>query len=408
MVFIISIRSYQKFEHPLVAASSLWLVISFLCLINLFKIDYSDEVILILAVMLFSFFIGGVLYTLSLRTITIWESPYDNKSSSFRYTLFFTLATVSIIILISEEVPIILSLIQGASFLDIVIENEGVQTVETSGLMGLLHVLLVFPVVYLSSPVCSALIFSDFPHKKTAITLNVILVALTVIHHGGRLMLIMFCVSYLASYLIHKRKLVIEKRVKRSLLYLLIATFLLLIVISSSRGIEDVYKSFYAYFICDVVVLDGFLNTALSRLDTDFFLSLNGFFYPIAIFLKFFNIPYPTGYENAQLVRTALEENWYFIPAYDHSVNAFVPAGGYLYIDGGYLAEVVFLILVGFFCCKKYYAMESNLNIKTCSVYILLLLAILLSFMKLYSSSYQYVLAYLYMTFLFNTKTKNT
>ena len=171
--------------------------------------------------------------------------------------------------------------------------------------------------------------------------------------------------------------------------------------VSISRGIEDIVGSFYMYFVCEIPVCNEFLISNIYTKHTMGYFSFNGFIYPIVALLRVIGHVPSEMYSYAQTIRNFIESNWIFIPDYGHNINAFLPAGAFLYIDGGFIFEFIVMFLSGFITQACYEKMNYEKNQKNIGVYLMVVIAILLSFYRYYLTSYQYVIALIYVLLLY-------
>ncbi|TGE39735.1 oligosaccharide repeat unit polymerase [Desulfosporosinus fructosivorans] len=394
--------------HPVILFNGVWLVIFIL-----YKIDYlnftilTDHSIAILLIMIF-FFPLGVLLGLKnrYRVKRHGRLSYVMSTYEFREKLFWALCILASIVMLIDELTIIIRLIQGASFYDIMRDASGKGTVEISGsLQVLLYLFVVYPVSYLVSPICAVKFINGSQNKYRYLAINLIIVALSVAHHGGRKMLFLFGISYILAYLIYGKKAQTSRKTKWFVVIILVLLVVIMNEISVSRGIDDVGTSFYAYLTCSPSLMQTYLSSSIVSSQRLFgFFSFNGFVYPIMILPNYLGIKSPAIYQTTQTVRFFIENSYVPIGGYSHNMNAFLPVGAYFYVDGGFAFEIIGMVLYGMLAGYLYKKVLKNRDEYNCSLYIFVCIGLILSFARFYFTSYAYAFAFLYVCFLFKKR----
>ncbi|MCC8173663.1 MAG: oligosaccharide repeat unit polymerase [Odoribacter sp.] len=408
---------HKKYEHPACLFLITWLFIFLLYNIQLFRInELSDQQFWILFIMVTGFFIGTIIYDaiignkyhkhLEYAFSEDFEGTNDNEQNAtqLRELLFWCFCLISIVVMLVDQIQIIISLLGGSSFRDIMAAADGKHTVEYSGSVQVaLYLFIVHPMSVCSIPICAVEFFRRTEKRWRYIILNLVMVSLAVVHHGGRNSIIVFAICYLITFTLMGKKIQISKRVKKIFAALICILGFFIISITASRGIEDTWLSFYAYFICCIPLSQIYLGYSFVAANKTYgFFSLRGFFYPLYALLSKFGIGYPTDYTKAVTIANIVEDNYVSIGDY-HSTgtNAFLPAGTYFYIDGGYFFEILGMIVYGFICAYTYRLQERTGEAKHTALYILIAYGLVLSFARLYFSSYHYALSLIYILFLF-------
>ncbi|MBM6880000.1 oligosaccharide repeat unit polymerase [[Clostridium] spiroforme] len=405
-IVVITFLLNKKIYNPVFLFSLTWTLVLFLATINLYDIKYSDNVFIVILIMLISFPLGSIAYSTlkNNKNILTCLEKTSQRVYEPKKIIFLSLCVFSSLILLIDELEIIRLILRGANYIDIIVQSGGAQTVEISGLKGLIYIFIVYPIVYASSPICAIEVVSGSKDKLIYLLINIILVILNSAHHGGRIGILFFVIAYIFSFLIYNKKFYLSKITKRIIILFSIIGFALIMWLSKSRGIENIWESFYMYFVCNIPVFDGFANNPAFSSHTWGFLSLNGFLYPVMALVRVFGLSVPATYMYTQTIRQFLESNWVYISSYGHGVNAFLPAGGYWYIDGGYLLEFFAIFITGMMCKKSYIDLCMKFDKRKCAIYLLVVTGILLSFIRYYLTSYQFVLALFYLLFLYKKK----
>lgn len=403
----------RRFDHPAFLFTAIWSFIFLLLLLQLYEIPISVKVIDILIVMIIAFPLGSYFCTAKkqrrIHNSNVVNS-LGNSGLGYQVTLrkkaFWAICLFSIVIMFIDEVTTIATIARGASFLDIIESTGSVNTVEMSGYKALLYVFVIYPATYFVSPICAIEVLSNNSRKVPYIALNFVMIFLSVMHHGARLMIIVAILVYIFALYIFDKRVHVSKTMKRILAIAIVFAIIAIVWLSSSRGIEKVWDSFYIYFVCEIPVLENILNSNIYSGHTLGFLSFNGIMYPVFTLLRLIGIPSPNLYSYTQTIRKFLEADWIYLSTYGHNVNAFLPAGGYLYIDGGYIGEFIGMFLTGYMCQSIHHKMLAKRDFKTISIYLLLIVSILLSFFRYYGNSYQFVIALVYLLFLYSKQSK--
>lgn len=410
LVSILNYLSEKKFDSPSFAFLTTWGIVLFLFSLQFYKLQISSTTTLILIVMIVSFLLGVTLQKeMNSRNSRFYlGSSVENNGKVYNVQLkkkfFWVACIVTISVMLIDEIEIIISILSGKTFLNVIQDAGSAHTIEISGFKAMLYIFIVYPATYFISPICAAEIFSGNSRKLPYITVNLAIIILAVMHHGARLMVIVAIAVYLFTMAAYGTKIVIPSKVKKTVLIMVIIAVIAIVKISVSRGIDDVWGSFYMYFICEMPVCDGFLKSSLSSIPTRGYLSFNGIIYPLVALLKTFHYTPSEMYIHTKEVRDFLESNWIFVEGYNHNVNAFLPAGAFPYIDGGFIFEAIVFFLTGFVVERQYEKMIANKTQKNVAIYALIFIAIFLSFYRYYLTSYQYTIGLIYIMLLYDSK----
>lgn len=403
---------------PTVIFNIVWSIILILFNLQLFEtIKISDEVVLVFFIMIFCFNIGAILYNLYKNkhkgnvVFKIGErvinAPGDYK---LRKWIFIIFSAITIFVLLIDEIDIIKNLLSGKTFSYIMQVANGKGTVEINGTFKVLaYLFIVHPMCYAISPICAVETLVN--KKKSYLLLNIIIIALAVAHHGGRIYIISMLVCYLVvakrnNFDIKSKIKKIVSKLKYALVILI--SLLIFIIVSDSRGIEDIWLSFYAYLICCIPLSSIYTGSILSNYiaTTGGMLSLQGLFYPLFVVLNYVGVKSPKCYLDSFDVLNLIENNYVSIGNYSSTgINYFLPAGMYPYIDGGFFLEIIIMLVLGYVLSAYYRSVKINNNEKNVAAYSIMFLGIVLSFMKLFTQSYGYFLGLFYLLTIFYKKT---
>lgn len=405
----------RDWSHPIVLMFGIWTFVLLLYNLQVFKIlPPTTEIIGVLAVMLGGFLTGCIFYHLikmarSRRLVASCDAGLVGRGGEkagggrLREALFFAFCVVASLVMLVDQLHIIQSIMGGASFTDVMRAAEGKGTVEISGTVQVsLYMFIVHPITACVSPICAVEVLSRRAGRLKYLAINLIIVFLAVFHHGGRNAIIVMCLSYLLAYmLMSKEGISIPRKVKTAFSIGGALACVAVFALSSSRGIQDIWLSFYAYFITCIPLGQQYIDVSHLLVDNTLgFFSLQGITYPLFSVLSFLGIQPPALYDMASTMSSYIEAN--YLPIGDYSVtgmNTFMPAGAYPYVDGGYPFEFLFMVLYGCLSCYLYqrrrYAGEKHK-----AIYVFWAYGLILSFCRLYFASYSYVIGLILMMFV--------
>ena len=398
MYFFIGRKAY----HPIILFNGTWLIVFWLYKLKIINfIEISHQTILILLFMIICFPIGCLFgEKLSNRFNT---KNYIPEKISLRRKIFWIICAVTIIKMFYDEMDIIVNVFNGMSFKQVVALAEGKGTVEIKGFSVILYIFFVYPCTYFISPVCANIVFSkEEKNKIYYLLVNLLVVFLSVMHHGGRNAIFVFIICYTVTFFMKKKKVHMRKKTKFAIFIFLIVSIFLIVGISSSRGISDVGESFYAYFTCALPLAELYLQYPIvNGAFLGGMLSFNGFIYPILLVTNYFGFALPQSQVTVISIKEIIEYNYLSIGDYSLKMNAFLPAGVYMYIDGGYVFEIIGMIVYGIVVGYIYHLTKIKNNDRINAVYVLLALGLVLSFTRFYFTTINYSLAFLYLLFLY-------
>ncbi len=406
IVFFTYFFCKKKIYHPVILFNGVWLIIFALYELKLIKfIEISEKTFFILLFMIIFFPLGSIVGGKIAEKMSLQKKDSDDikKTVSLRKTIFWFICIVTIAKMLYDEFDIIINVLNGVSFKSIMAEAAGKSTIEIKGLSVVLYLFFVYPCLYFISPICANIVFTkEEKNKLLYFLVNIFVIALSVMHHGGRNAIFLFLISYGITFLMKKKKTYFSRKTKLSVILFLIVALILISNISDSRGINDLWKSFYAYFTCSIPLTE--LYTSFPIIQNAFLggvLSFNGFLYPIFAILNYFGMELPQSQVLALNIKTIIEDNYLSIGDYSLNMNAFLPAGTYLYIDGGYVFEIIIMFIYGMFSGYIYQKARLQANTKTNVIYVFLTVGFILSFTRFCFTSVHYALGLSYLLFLF-------
>lgn len=408
LVYIVIIYRRRDWAYPSALFVGVWAFILLLYSLQIFRIlPPTPEIIAVLAVMLVAFALGSATFSLA----GFERVPRKPRATAalfadlrqIREILFFVLCAISAVVMLVDQFQIIRSVLAGASFSDVMRAAEGKGTVEISGPVRVtLYMFIVHPITACISPICAVEVLTRKNGRLRYLIANIIIVFLAVFHHGGRNAIIVMGISYLVAYAILKSgRIAVSRKAKVSFVVFGVLGIISVFSLSSSRGIQDIWLSFYAYFIADIPLGQQYLQASHFIIDHTWgFFSFQGFFYPLYSVLGFFGISPSHLYEMSTIMSDYIEAN--YLPIGNYSVtgsNAFLPAGAYPYVDGGYIFEFIFMFVYGYASAYLYKKQRFG-GPKDKALYVFWAYALVLSFCRLYFTSYSYFVGMLLIIFV--------
>ena len=414
-ILLLALLVGKDWSHPVVLMLGVWAFVLLLYNLQAFQIILpTTEIVGVLAVMLGGFLVGCVVYYIfhMVRNrrfaMDFGDDPANMReeeveSGRLREALFFVLCAVASLVMLADQLHIIQSVLGGASFTDVMRAAGGKGTVEISGTAKVaLYMFIVHPMTACVSPICAVEVLTRREGRLKYFVVNLIIVFLAVFHHGGRNSIIVMCLSYLLAYaLLREGGVDIPRKVKIAFILGGVLACVAVFALSSSRGIQDIWLSFYAYFITNIPLGQQYLAVSHFIVGHTFgFFSLQGITYPLYSALAFIGIQPPDLYDMASTMSSYIEANYLSIGDYSATgMNTFMPAGAYPYVDGGYIFEIVFMALYGFVSCYLHQR-RGCAGERGKAIYVLWAYGLLLSFCRLYFASYSYVLGLFLMMFV--------
>lgn len=186
------------------------------------------------------------------------------------------------------------------------------------------------------------------------------------------------------------KRIKLTKKQKRTIILISIALLGGVFYISSIRAFQAIGQSIYIYLVAALQNLDVRLDEITqSDMYTLGIASFNGFInQPISILKAILDFDYGKWYKNVDEILSSVEI--FKSIGGDIEMNAFVTPIWYLYLDGRYFGICIGMMVYGFFVEKGRLACCKNHNVRTDSIYALLLLGVLFSMVRIQFASYAY------------------
>ena len=291
-------------------------------------------------------------------------------------------------------------LLSGNSFY--MMAHNGIATQEATGIRVYLMIFLVYPTIALVSPVCAVEFVSDSKNNKLYLLINIVIVALASLDHGGRVYLFNMFVSYVFTYIIFGKKIYFSHKQKTFLLLLVTVLVTITVILSFSRGIDNLWKSIYLYLTCTVPHLVSRLEQPLFRESITFgVFSLRGFIYPIYLIFHFIGIitNEPRVLTVVENISKAIEQDAYI--GTNVSTNAFLPMAYYFYIDFRMIGTILCVLIYGGVVGKYYNKAKATLSNKYIAIFLMLMYGLLSSYIRFSFKAYQYAVGFVYLLLIY-------
>lgn len=405
-----SLSRYKKIMHPIVLFEGLTCLIIFLYSLKLRNYyDISERSFFILALTIVLFPIGFGLASKYKFVIDRRASNIENMDSSYelRKAFFVLISLITIITLLYFDYNIILKVLSGKTYLQLTVEGE--ESLGAEGIMIPIVMFIVYPTTYIVSPVCAIEVLKKNKNWKLYLIINILIVGLVVVDHGGRNSLIQALIAYLTVYyLIHSRGNDSKKnlsffkdrrRNRRMILLLLVSAIVVFVDVSISRGIENLGLSAYTYLTCSIPHMEARLDYFPNH--TYGFLSIYGFISPFLSLFRGIGIisSYPLIIQRVQAINSGLEIT---IPIGNNVwCNAFVPSAFFFYLDLGFIGVIIGLMIYSYGIGRSYNNMVNCNNSKNLAIYTFMIVGLMLSYIRFPFRSYHSAFGLIYLLIIY-------
>ena len=263
--------------------------------------------------------------------------------------------------------------------------------------------MILTPMVTVIHPVAAYYFLNSDNNKqryKLLIVSLLILIFSSIAGGGGRLGFIYYFGCYLLSFLVANKNNEVSKdtikKYKKIVMLILIVGVLFVIAFTTVRtGAGNLIKQVYTYFALPPTLLSVWLpeikNIEYTYGMTTFF-GLHSYFFRVldTIGLDFL-IPeiYNNSYTN--IINAEIFKSVGFGIG-----NAFVTPIYYFLLDGGYLFVCVASLFLGYIVSKAYQKLEKNINVKSFTIYALIMYGIFLTFMRVQTAIPAYIISFIF------------
>lgn len=388
--------------YPAFVCNLIWTLSVLMCILpgsGYYSPGTLSTVIMLLFLMIFPF--GCFFGEKYIITIGKRNNYRIYKKYSLRSKLFIILCFFAIAVLIAQDLIIIRNLITGLSFHDLA--RLGITTEAHSGIMAYVMIFVVYPVVTIASPVCSVEYFSGGRNKNVFFLINVALVALSALDHGGRVQLFFMAVCYIFGACLYGKEFKLTQKQKIWVYLILISLGVLIIILSISRGIDDLWESVRLYLGGSIPHMEARLQQSdFSAEHTLGTLSLRGFIVPLMLILQFIGLASGNGHKYllAEKLSVLIEQDT-VIGSNGVRTNAFLPAPYYFYIDWGLIGVAIGTFVYAFILGRIYKNAKQMPSKKSYALYLLMIYGLIFSFIRFPFKTYQYAVGFVFLMFIY-------
>ncbi|SFG64082.1 hypothetical protein [Oribacterium sp. WCC10] len=408
------IVSSHNLFNPNLFMYGIWTVIVGLNCLHMFGInDVSEEAYLMVLLGIIGYFIGELI-AISARNIyfIIDNDSFYNRTFVINYRLIYGLCYITIALLLIDTLIAANHLMSGLSFTQVRLwltetyeGNANPIFSRRSYIEQVFRILIVAPFQMALNPLCAIDFFFGERNRKL-LWFTIIIQGFSIISGGGaRFGIIILALSFAVTYSIFKcknislnRELVSYKR--RKMMRFIVVGIILVGIITTQRTSVRLVEEAYFYFALCLPLLSIWIPAIETLPHTYGMVSLFGITRIPFLILDRLGIYSSPVYADAYnyIVQANTFKN---VASGIRVANSFVTPYYYLYIDGGYIAIVVGMMMIGLFANRCYRNVMEWFDYK--SVYLILLVDIGLfySFIRLELTATNYFLALLALPLLF-------
>ena len=412
---IFACKVERKWYNPATVTLIVWAVIMFLYELKMFGIyNVESSTYETISMGLVFFFIGCLLSTAEKRRIVFKKNRADVRiEENINYRLLKILGIIVFLFFAEEAVETLILARSGVSLFDIRTSLQGYADYSFSdnlyvlrSKIGPLYTWVILP-VYNAMLILTCIDIFAGKKDKFLIALSVGCLLLKSLKEGSRVALFTFVIYLIFSLAIYGKKINLSAKAKKRIKSIVIIAVVIMVIISNiriSEGQKTLFEEIYLYFTCCVPLWDHWLSSFISS-GTDFTYgatSLYGIIQFPATILTFLCGHTLDWYKAGQLSIQATEQ---FIQvrdaAYSYKSNAYTTMFYYFYKDAGMLGIAVGSLLFGFISTSVFKRLKVEMKVTIQSkrlvyVYLLLIQAMVLSFVRVYFSIASYSFTFLY------------
>ena len=384
LIFVVSRYLDKSIIRPSNMFVFVWLFISVLFSFKYIEYNNPDNfTYLLIFIGVISFFIGGR-----------FSSNATKKADKFDIDIRKVLALqiITIIVYIPETIDTIGDLMAGQTLEDVRIRSGEVS--ESSGVIAILKNFILTPFLFLSYPITAYIFLTNKAKgrkKMLVLIFSMIIVAISVLRLGGRSPILFFLVNFFVVWYFYKNTIVISRSVKRVMLIVVSVMVSSFVYASISRGIEDLPRSFYHYFVGCIALLDNGVKSVFFHTE-----GIATFSSPISTIDTFWRF---IGGDELPAMKLILWINNYIEETInvgvDCNMNAFYSLFFWFYLDYGIAGVVILCFLYGLLSDSIYKAAIVNRHFVTIVIFSLIVQGVVFSFIRFQFSTFYYFMAFL-------------
>ena len=378
----------------------LWGALFFLYKLNLFDYNLiSERTTMVFYLQIIFFSLGSYLERYVPR-IKKRDRKQENKFNAI--IVFYILSIITIVFLFFSSILVIKSvLLNGYSFWESK-QNGDVLENSYTGFALILQFYVVSPFTLIISPLSAAMIFSDQYNinKRTIFIINLIIVFLHTMQHGGRNVLIIFLTVYIIAYFLHEHRIMTISFKKFAIYIIGFFAIYFFLQITSMRGINNFWESQYFYFVGSIPHLDALINPIKSQDYTFGGVSFYGIIHFFTFLLKGFGIisGNSPGLLKIESVLHAADATVYI--SMTKTMVAHVGISYAFFNDLGFIGVGIGNFVYAIYCTRAFRLARKNFDIYYVAEYLFLMYTIAMSFIRFYFVNTSVVLGIIYLMVL--------
>lgn len=402
MIFLISglllvFLTSRHLDKSMIRPSNLFVVVwlSISVLFSLKYIDYdnpSNYTYLLIFLGVLCFVIGG---RFSIKP----RARMERYEIDLRKVVVLQILTI--ILYVPETIDVIRDLISGQTLEDVRIKSG--EENGSSGLIAIFKNFVSTPFLFLSYPITAYIFFSNKTKsnkKLLVLLLSMIIVAISVLRLGGRSPILFFLVNFFVVWYFYKDVVVLSRSVKNVMFLVVSMAVISFVYASISRGIDDLPRSFYQYFVGCVALLDnGVKSVNFHTEGIATFSSLITFF---DTFWRFIGGDEVTAMHVISWINNHVEET--ISVGKDCNMNAFYSLFYWFYLDYGIIGVILLCFLYGILADSIYKAAIYNRHFITIVIFALIVQGVVFSFIRFQFSTFYYFMAFLIIPLIIKRK----
>ncbi|WP_302950611.1 O-antigen polymerase [Holdemania filiformis] len=427
MVFILFLTFLQEKNvyHPAFIFTGVWVLIVFLTTLKLYELNETSVwayTVIFLGVL--CFFAGcQVRNKFKIRIpklkfpffSSFFSGPEKAESCELRYKLlipFYGFVAVVTAVLASSSIMLMLN---GYTLEQIRFTYNNIEmgTVIKSGFMYRIEMYVIQAAEFAAVALLPVVLTDRRKREKKILALE--LIVFLVLHlfvTGARSFIIdvvvIFGIYLMMNMSLRKRFMDYFAKIKKIPIFLIMGGAFALVVYATllRKGEGGVLRDLYRYFAISGPLLDIHLEISASNsVFTHGWTLLNGLLRPPLSLLHSLGVPFPIGAQQAIDLVNA-NNDFYFVGG--GKANSFVTVFYYFYMEFGMVSMIALSFWYGTWTQGRYLNMKRNPDRRNQAVYLLIAIALFLSFVRSFLSAYRYVYAFFILMIAFSKNKKAT
>ena len=414
LIAIFAYKVEKNWYNPATVFFSIWAVVLFLYSLKLYGIyDVDGTTYVTITLGLFCFFIGYMVGAARKRQTVLIQRNHNQVKEYINYRLLKICGVLVFSFFAEEAIETLVLVNSGISLFDIRTSLQGYAEYSFSdnlyvlrSMIGPLYTWAILP-IYNAMLIISCIDFFAGKNDKILILMSVGCLLLKSFKEGSRVALFAFMIYLLFAMMIYGKKIVLSKKTKKLIHWVILAAILIIFVISNIRistGEKTFFEEIYLYFTCCIPLWDHWFSEMIAK-GTDYTYGATSLYGILQLPVAVLSILNGSKLEWYQAGQQAIQDTEMFIQvrnaSYSFRSNAYTTMFYYFYKDAGVMGIILGGTLFGGVCTSVYKRMKKGIKVGLKSerqvfVYLLLLQAMVLSFVRVYFSVASYSFTFLY------------